>query len=232
MSKEITPLSFGQRFFLAFSAFFKILFDGLFAAKVVKANALPEAPKPDPKHAQLEATEKELAGERAKREDAEKQLAQSRKDAEASLNASQEARKSLQEAQDKLVEAQKSPAGALRILSLLQRDGRFIDFLQDDVTSYSDQDVGAAARVVHSGCKKALQAYLKLEPVMSQQEGEKISVEKGFDPGKIRLTGNVVGEPPFKGQLVHRGWKASEFKLPEIPAGQDPNILAPAEVEL
>ena len=230
MSRE--SLSFGSRFVLAFSAFFKILFDGLFAARVEKAKALPEKPKPDPKHAQLEITEKELQGERAKREDAEKQLSQARKDAEASLAASQEANKALQSAQEKIVEAQKSPLGALRLLSLLQRDGRFIDFLQDDVTSYSDQEVGAAARVVHSGCKKALQAYVKVEPVLPQQEGDKLTIEKGFDPGKIRLTGNVVGEPPFKGSLAHHGWKAIEFKLPEVPAGQDPSILAPAEVEL
>jgi hypothetical protein len=230
MSRDF--LSFGQRFFLAFSAFFRILFNGVFAAKVERANAPPEKPKADPKHAQLEATEKELQGERAKREDAEKQLSLARKEAESYLQASQEAKKSLQDAQDKIQEAQKSPLGALRLLSLLQRDGRFIDFLQDDVTSYSDQEVGAAARVVHSGCKKAIQAYVKVEAVLPQQEGDKLTIEKGFDPGKIRLTGNVVGEPPFKGTLAHHGWKAIEFKLPESPAGQDATILAPAEVEL
>lgn len=229
-------LSFGQRFFLAFSAFFAILFNGIFAARVQKAKALPEKPQPDPK---LEAAERErdlhkkdLQTERAKREDLEKQLTQARSDAEASLKTSQEAKKLLQEAQEKAEAAHKSPQAALRLLGLLQREGRLIDFLQDDVTSYPDQDVGAAARVVHSGCKKALQAYIKLEPVLSQKEGDPITVEKGFDPGKIRLTGNVVGEPPFKGSLAHHGWRAAEFKLPEIPPGQDPAIIAPAEVEL
>lgn len=131
-------------------------------------------------------------------------------------------------------EPKKAPdlSPALRILGLLQRDGRLIDFLQDDVTSYSDEEVGAAARVVHSGCKKALQAYLRVEPVLPQAEGDSVSIEKGFDPGKIRLTGNVTGEPPFRGTLTHHGWRATELTLPDLPPGQDPAILAPAEVEL
>jgi len=121
---------------------------------------------------------------------------------------------------------------ALHVLSMLQRDGRLIDFLQEDIASFSDAEVGAAARAVHEGCKKTLGSYLSLEPVFKDPEGASITVEQGFDPGSVRLTGNVVGNPPFKGSLRHHGWRARDVKLPNPPDGQDPAILAPAEVEL
>ncbi|MEW5853530.1 MAG: DUF2760 domain-containing protein [Myxococcota bacterium] len=121
---------------------------------------------------------------------------------------------------------------ALHVLTLLQREGRFLDFLQEDVTTFSDQDVGAAARVVHEGCRKALQQYLKVEPLLTQEEGTPYTVEAGFDPVRIRLTGKVVGNPPFKGQLKHRGWRATQVQLPTPPKDVDHTVLAPAEVEL
>jgi len=125
-----------------------------------------------------------------------------------------------------------TPDAALQLLSLLQREGRFIDFLEEDVSSFSDADIGAAARVVHEGCKKALEEHLKISPVRSEDEGAKITLEKGFDAGAIRLTGNVVGEAPFTGSLSHRGWKADEIELPKLAEDHDASILMPAEVEL
>ena len=122
--------------------------------------------------------------------------------------------------------------GALQILALLQQNGRLIDFLQEDMGSYSDADIGAAARVVHEGCRKALREHLKLQPVREEEEGSRITVDRGFDAGAIRLTGNVVGEPPFSGSLSHRGWRATELNLPRIAEGHDLRVLAPAEVEL
>jgi hypothetical protein len=107
-----------------------------------------------------------------------------------------------------------------------------VDFLQEDITAFSDAEVGAAARAVHEGCRKTLGAYLTLVPVFSDPEGATISVEAGFDAAAIRLTGNVVGSPPFKGSLKHHGWRAKDVRLPQPPQGQDPAIIAPAEVEL
>ncbi len=123
-------------------------------------------------------------------------------------------------------------AGALHFLAVLQRDGRFIDFLQEDVAAYSDAEIGGAARVVHEGCKKALASALVLEPVLPEPDGASVAVPQGFDAASIRLTGNVVGHPPFKGSLKHHGWRAKTVTLPSAPTGQDPRILAPAEVEL
>lgn len=125
-----------------------------------------------------------------------------------------------------------SPDGALQLLSLLQREGRFIDFVFEDVAKFSDAEVGAAARVVHDGAKKALAAHITIEPVRSEAEGAKITLPAGFDAKAVKLTGNVTGTPPFTGALTHRGWRATKVTLPQVSAGHDASVLAPAEVEL
>jgi hypothetical protein len=107
-----------------------------------------------------------------------------------------------------------------------------VDFLREDVSSFSDADIGAAARVVHSGCKKALDEHFTVEPVREEEEGAKITVAAGFDPSEVRLTGNVVGEAPFSGTLSHRGWRVIAVNLPKLTAEHDPKVVAPAEVEL
>lgn len=122
--------------------------------------------------------------------------------------------------------------GALQLLGLLQREGRLIDFLQEDVTHYSDADVGAAARVVHDSVRKVLLEHVTLERVRSESEGTRISVPAGFSPHELRLTGNVVGEAPFHGTLAHAGWRAVHIELPKLSAGFDVRVIAPAEVEL
>jgi hypothetical protein len=124
------------------------------------------------------------------------------------------------------------PAAALQLLGLLQRDGRFIDFIQEDVAAFSDADIGAAARVVHEGCRKVMREHFTLDPVRSEAEGTRVTLEQGFDAASVRLTGNVVGDPPFQGTLTHKGWIARETKLPKLAVGHNVNILAPAEVEL
>ena len=124
------------------------------------------------------------------------------------------------------------PNAALQLLGLLQQEGRFIDFLEEDVASYSDAEVGAATRVVHEGCKKMLQQHLVIEAVRPEPEGTRITLPEGFDSSAVRLTGNVVGQPPFSGGLVHKGWRVTDVKLPKVAAGHDLSVLAPAEVEL
>lgn len=123
-------------------------------------------------------------------------------------------------------------AAGLFILGLLQREGRLLDFLQEDVSSFSDSDVGAAARVVHDGCRKALAQYVPLAPVVTLSEGASIDVPQGFDANRFRLTGNVTGAGPWKGSLKHHGWVATKIALPDVPTTVDVKVLAPAEVEL
>ena len=124
------------------------------------------------------------------------------------------------------------PDAALQLLGLLQQQGRFIDFIQEEVAKFSDAEVGAAARVVHEGCRKALREHITLEPIREEQEGSGVTLEAGFNASAVRLTGNVVGQPPFSGRLVHRGWRSAEVTLPKVTEGHDVGILAPAEVEL
>lgn len=125
-----------------------------------------------------------------------------------------------------------APEAALQLLGLLQRDGRLVDFLQEEVAAYSDAQVGAAARVVHEGCRKTLREHFVLAAVRAEDEGTRVTLERGFDAGAVRLAGHVVGEPPFTGTLIHRGWQALEVRLPKLAPGHDLRVVAPAEVEL
>lgn len=125
------------------------------------------------------------------------------------------------------------PSGApLRLLALLQREGRLLDFLLEDIAAYSDEQVGAAVRDIHRQCQTALKEHLVLEPIFPQPEGANVEVPSGFDPSAVRLTGNVTGQPPFRGTLQHHGWRVKELKLAPPPEGQDEFIVMPAEVEL
>ncbi len=121
---------------------------------------------------------------------------------------------------------------ALQLLSLLQREGRFVDFVQQDIVSFPDADVGAAARVVHDGCRKALAAHATIEPVRTEDEGARVVLADGFDADEVKLTGGVTGRPPYSGVLRHRGWRATRLELPQVVGSYDARILAAAEVEL
>lgn len=132
----------------------------------------------------------------------------------------------------KAVPPEQAHASGLFVLSVLQQEGRLIDFLQQEVTGFSDEDVGAAARVVHGGCRKALQRLTGVESVLKDAEGATIQVPPGFDPARIRLTGNVSGQPPYKGTLKHHGWAAIDLKFPTLSPSMDYRVIAPAEVEL
>ena len=123
-------------------------------------------------------------------------------------------------------------APALALLSLLQREGRLVDFLEQDITTFQDAEIGAAVRVVHEGCRKALRDHVTIVPLRNEEEGQKVTLEAGFSPAEVKLSGDVKGKPPYRGTLTHRGWKAEGLRLPTKTEGHDPKILAPAEVEL
>jgi hypothetical protein len=127
---------------------------------------------------------------------------------------------------------QATPDAALQLLALLQRDARLIDFAEEDLAGHADADIGAAARIVHEGCRKVLREHFTIAPVRAEAEGSRISLDTGFDAAAIRLTGNVVGSAPFKGSISHRGWRATEVRLPKLSSGHDATVLAQAEVEL
>lgn len=121
---------------------------------------------------------------------------------------------------------------ALQLLGLLQKEARFIDFIKEDITGFSDADIGVAARVVHQGCNKAINEHFTLTAIRTEQEGNRLTLPEGFDATAIRLTGNIVGQAPFTGTLVHKGWQATEIRLPKLTQGYNVTIIAPAEVEI
>ena len=124
-------------------------------------------------------------------------------------------------------------AGAVQMLAILQRQGRFVDFLQEDLSMYDDAQIGAAVRTIHAGCKQALAEHARLEPIFQEPEGSTVTVQPGFDMESVRLTGNVTGEPPFTGALQHRGWRVTRVDLPkQVPARGRELIVAAAEVEV
>jgi hypothetical protein len=184
-------LSFGARVLFAWLCFFKVLFDGRFAKRVLAASTATPTPTPT---ATATATPTPTA----------------------------------------TVTVTETPTApdALQLLALLQREGRLIDFLEQDIGSFSDGDVASAARVVHDGCRKALHARAELAPIRNDEEGAKVTLPVGFSAAENRLVGNVRGEPPYEGTLRHKGWRVSNLSLPTAVAGHDASVVAPAEIEL
>lgn len=125
-----------------------------------------------------------------------------------------------------------SPQAALQLLGLLQRDARFIDFVEEDIAGYADADIGAAARLVHDGCRAALREHFTIVPVRDEAEGSRVTLPAGFDATAVRVTGNVVGAAPFTGTVSHRGWRVTDVRLPKLTGSHDASVVAPAEVEL
>ncbi|OXI36379.1 DUF2760 domain-containing protein [Burkholderia aenigmatica] len=125
-----------------------------------------------------------------------------------------------------------TPQAALQLLGLLQRDARFIDFVEEDIAGYADADIGAAARLVHDGCRAALREHFTIVPVRDEAEGSRVTLPAGFDATAVRVTGNVVGSAPFTGTVSHRGWRVADVRLPKLTGSHDASVVAPAEVEL
>jgi hypothetical protein len=194
---DSSSLPFLTRLWFAYVVFFRVLFNGEYAAQLhapESPRALPE-PTPEPK-----------------------------------LPPKAEAKEAKPE--PKVTPPPPSQDAALQLLALLQREGRFVDFLEEDVASFADADIGAAARVVHAGCRKAIRDHVKLEPVRTEEEGARLTLEEPLDVAAVKLTGNVQGKGPYSGTLRHRGWKAAGITMPTAVDGHDARILAQAEVEL
>ena len=130
--------------------------------------------------------------------------------------------------------ANQAEAEIVSFLATLQEKGRLVDFLMDDINAVNDAQIGAAARVVHAGCKSVLQEHFRIHPVRDEAERSKIEVPANYAADQYRLVGRITGQPPFSGVLVHHGWKTDYVKLPTILYGQSDRLpaIAPAEVEL
>jgi hypothetical protein len=130
--------------------------------------------------------------------------------------------------------ANQAEAEVVAFVGLLQEKGRLVDFLMEDVASYDDTQVGAAARVVHQGCRAVLSEHFKIAPVSEAEEGSRVTVPAGYAADEYRLMGKISGEPPFTGTLLHKGWKTDSVRLPRILKSSEKRLpsIAPAQVEL
>jgi hypothetical protein len=186
---DFPPLPWWSRIGLALSLFFRVLFDGRYAAALkaappALAGAAPPVREPEPAPAAAPKPQPE-AGD-----------------------------------------------GALVLLSLLQGEGRFVDFVQQDIAAFGDAEVGAVARMVHAGCRKALGAHVRIESIRTEPEGQRVGLEPGYDASRVKLTGNVGRSGRVEGVLRHRGWQATEVRLPTVVDPTGARVLCPAEVEL
>lgn len=241
------PLSFPDRLWFAWVCFFRVLFDGAFAGRAFAVReAMPALPPPEPakgaksapeaeESAVPESDESAAEGEESAPKEVGKSVRVKVKKRRPELDTLADAPVSKARAAlaaEAAEAAKKAVTPALQLLAALQREGRLVDFLEQDVATFSDADVGAAARVVHEGCRRALRQHAKIEPVRSEEEGSAVVIPEGYDAHAVKLIGDVKGSAPYKGKLQHRGWRVIEMSVPEPTKDHDAMVIAPAEVEL
>lgn len=149
-------------------------------------------------------------------------------------------RQQLEASQNELTDLKSKPPpkdrfseGAVYTLLLLQREGRLVDFLQEDLSGFGDDQIGAAVRQIHGDCAKLLREAFEVKPVLDKAEGEQVELGGDqFDPTTVKLSGNVPDNPPYKGALQHKGWQAGKVHLPERTGEVNPTIIQPAELEI
>jgi len=133
---------------------------------------------------------------------------------------------------------ERTPAdGALQLAGILQREARLIDFLTEDISAYTDDQVGAAVRGLHKQCAEALQRHVRLAPVIDGVEGTYTNTTAAGELAKDAAAIKFVGKVPPDGRaaggiLRHKGWRAEKVELPRILGGQNVAVLAPAEIEV
>lgn len=122
--------------------------------------------------------------------------------------------------------------GAIYTLLLLQREGSLVDFLQGPIEGFEDKQIADVVRVVHANCAKVLKENFGLESVRSEEELSMVTIEEGFDPSAIKLSGSLPANGPYTGELVHRGWRAANVHFAKRGGTYDPSVVHAAEVEI
>ena len=206
MSEPDPTLPFSTRLWFAWVCFFRVLFDATFAARAWSARTAPQLPAAPASAPPMSTPLPEP-------------------------DAPPKSIRSVSKASEKAAPAPPVDP-ALQLLALLQRDGRFIDFLEQDIGTFPDVEVGGVARVVHEGCRRALRAHATITPIRTEEEGATVTLPEGYSPSLVKLSGKVQGAAPYKGVLRHRGWRAADLVLPVPVKGHDSTVIAPAEVEL
>ena len=123
-------------------------------------------------------------------------------------------------------------AAAVHLLAILQREARLMDYLEEGLDGYDDASVGAVSRKVHDDCRRTIEKYFSVSPIMTETENSQVTVPAGFDANRIKISGNAVGEPPYTGTLQHKWWSAVSKGLPQRGKSHDASVIFPAEVEV
>lgn len=141
------------------------------------------------------------------------------------------------EAEQAKIPELKPSDGALQLLGILQREARLLDFVLEDITPYSDEQVGSAVRNVHTQCQETLKQYFNFAPVIDGVEGTFSKPEAagalGRDAAAVKFVGNLPPQgKPSGGMLRHKGWRVDSHSLPAANPKLNYTILAPAELEV
>ncbi len=122
-----------------------------------------------------------------------------------------------------------SRSEAITLLSALQREARLVDLIQENLESYSDAQVGAAARPCLKQCASTLERLLGLSPVSDAAEGATVDIGSDGSPARYQWTGEGT---TTSGKLVHHGWQATKVQLPEWTGEEaDSNVIAAAQLQ-
>ncbi len=121
---------------------------------------------------------------------------------------------------------------AKQLLKILQKQGRLLDFLTQNIDQFNDKEVANAAKVVHRGCNRALKKHCIIKAIYDTNENTNITLNPNFDRSKVNLTGNHHIKSPIKGILIHKGWQIESLSLPTLTEKANPDILQPAEIEV
>lgn len=164
----------------------------------------------------------DLNSEKAKLTEQERDLSEKLKDSQAKLAS---ANANLKGGKDTV------PPAAYQILYLLQKEGRLIDMLHENIGDYDDETLGGAFRKLHEDLQELIKERFILEPVLNEEEGNTITLDS-IDPDSVKVSGKVPAEGPFTGELIHKGWRLKECKLPEMVDGWKGDVIAQAEIEI
>jgi len=122
---------------------------------------------------------------------------------------------------------------AVTLLATLQRESRLLDLIQEPLDNYTDEQIGAAARSVLRDSASVVERLFALKPVLAQDEQSMVDVPASYDPARLRLTGKVEGNGPFRGKLAHKGWQATSVNVPAWTGSKEAAfVIAPAEIEV
>ncbi len=234
-----TPPSFLSRIAIAIGSFFAILGNGRLAADVGRLRGgeafAADVPAPEPREVRIEVPVEKIVEVRVEVpvEKIVEKVVEKIVEKRVEVPVDRIVEKAVSKPVDVPFDVKiADETAALQLLGLLQREARFVDFVKEDVAGYGDADIGAAARIVHEGCRKVLSEHFTIEPVRAETEGSRVWLPDGFEAASIRLSGRVVGQAPFTGTLNHRGWRVTDTRLPQLTDIKAASIVAQAEVEL